>query len=440
MALTGLQIFKLLPNKNCNECGVPTCLAFAMKLAAKTAEPELCPYIAEEALGVLGASQTPPIKKVSFKLAGNSLDIGAETVLYRHEKSFLNKPLVALEIRDDLPEDKFTKKLKEIQSYTFNRVGEDLFPEGISLLYTSNNEDNYIKKYKTLIGLDRIIILSGINQGLLKKIIDAGDTSNTVLNSCNNSNLEEFIPVISGRDIKIVLEAEEPKQLFDLVQKAESKNIKNLILKLNSKSTADLLQNNVTLRRLALKKNFKPAGYPILCESGNKLFDAVTGICKYSSIIILRDYDGSSLFPLMTLRQNIYTDPQKPLQIQPGIYKVGEPAHDSPLIVTTNFSLTYFMVSGEVENSPHSAWLLITDSEGMSVLTAWSANKFSAELIARSVRDSKIENQIKHRKIIIPGYVAVLQGDLEEGLPGWEVMVGPQEAIDIPQYLKEIWK
>ncbi|MCB4791233.1 MAG: acetyl-CoA decarbonylase/synthase complex subunit gamma [Elusimicrobia bacterium] len=441
MALTGLQIFKLLPNKNCNECGVPTCLAFAMKLAAKAAEPKSCPYISEEAMGVLGASQTPPIKKLSFRLSGKSIDIGAETVMYRHEKRFINKPVIALEISDGLSNDEFDKKLKEIMSYTFNRVGEDLFCEGISLLNTSNNIENYINRYKALTGLDRVIILSGINPAILEQVLNTGGThANLILNSCRLADFDGYVNIASGKDIKVVVEAENPEELFDLVLKAEGSSIKNIILKQNSNSVADLLKNNVTLRRLALKRNFKPAGYPILSESSDRLFDCVTGICKYSSIIILKDYNGASLFPLLTLRQNIYTDPQKPLQIQPGIYKVGEPAADSPLMVTTNFSLTYFIVSGEVGNSPYSAWLLIADSEGMSVLTAWSANKFSPELIARSVRDSKIENEIKHRKIIIPGYVAILQGDLEEKLAGWEVKVGPQEAVDIPQYLKETWK
>lgn len=442
MALTGLQIFKLLPNKNCKECGVPTCLAFAMKLAAKTAEPQACPYISEEALGILGASQTPPIKKLTFTLSGKSIDIGAETVMYRHEKTFFNKPVIALEINDSLSDDEFTKKVKEIGSYTFNRVGEDLFPEGISLLNSSNNAENYIRRYKALSGLDRIIILSGVSPAIMEQVLstEGCNQANLVLNSCKISDFDQFANIISGRDIKVVVEADSPEELFGLVEKAEKSNTKNLILKLNSNSVADLLKNNVTLRRLALKKNFKPAGYPVLCECSNKMFDAVAAVCKYSSIIILKDYDGASLFPMLTLRQNIYTDPQKPLQITPGVYKVGEPAPDSPLMVTTNFSLTYFIVSGEVENSPYSARLLITDSEGMSVLTAWSANKFSPELIARSVRDSKIENEIEHKKIIIPGYVAILQGDLEEQLSGWEVMVGPQEAIDIPQYLKEIWK
>ena len=177
-----------------------------------------------------------------------------------------------------------------------------------------------------------------------------------------------------------------------------------------------------------------------MTECSDELFASVAGICKYSSMLILKNFDGATLLPLLTLRQNIYTDPQKPLHITPGIYNVKEPDKNSPVIVTTNFSLTYFIVSGEIENSPYSAKMLITDSEGMSVLTAWSANKFSPELIAKSVASTNVGAEVDHKKIIIPGYVAVLKGELEEKLKGWEVLVGPQEASDIPQYLKEVWK
>ncbi len=441
MALTGLQIFKLLPNKNCNECGVPTCLAFAMKLAAKSAELDLCPHIAPESLEVLGASQTPPIKKLDFAAGTQKFTAGAETVMYRHEKTFCNQTLIALEVHDDLADTEFNKKIEEIKSYSFDRVGEILSPECISLLNTSNNTANYITKYKAIKDLDKIVILSNINPGIMREILAIENNhSKLIINSLTAATINDFKETLSGKDIKIVLEAKNLDSLFDLVGLAEAAGLKNLTLRTTSGSIADLLEENVSLRRLALKKHFKPAGYPLLTECGNNIFTGITGICKYSSIIIIKDYDGASLFPLLTLRQNIYTDPQKPLQLKPGIYKVGEPSPDSPLIVTTNFSLTYFIVSGEIEGSPYNSRLLITDSEGMSVLTAWSANKFSAKLIADSVINSEVEKEISHKKVIIPGYVSILQGELEDELKDWEVLVGPQEAADIPQYLKETWK
>ncbi len=441
MALTGLEIFKLLPNKNCNECGVPTCLAFAMKLAAKSAEPTLCPYISEESMNILGASQSPPIKKLNFKLGNNSYEIGAETILYRHEKTFINKTLIALEISDNLSDSDFSNKINEIKFYEFERVGEKLECECISLKNDSNNKENFINKFKNIQQLNKIIILSNINPDILNDIMQIENNhSRLIINSINKSDIDAYANLIKDKEIKAVLSSDNLNDLFDITETAENLGIKNIILKTQSDTISQLLEKNISLRRLAINKSFKPSGYPILTESDDQINSIITGVCKYSSIVILKKYNGASLFPLLTLRQNIYTDPQKPLQIQPGIYDVGEPKEDSPLIVTTNFSLTYFIVSGEIENSPYNARLLITDSEGMSVLTAWSANKFSAQLIAKSLINSNIEQKISHKKLIIPGYVAILKGELEDELSGWDIMVGPQEASDLSPYLNEMWK
>jgi len=441
MALTGLEIFKLLPNKNCNECGVPTCLAFAMKLAAKSAEPTLCPYISEESMNILGASQSPPIKKLNFKLGNNSYEIGAETILYRHEKTFINKTLIALEISDNLSDSDFSNKINEIKFYEFERVGEKLECECISLKNDSNNKENFINKFKNIQQFNKIIILSNINPDILNDIMQIENNhSRLIINSINKSDIDAYANLIKDKEIKAVLSSDNLNDLFDITETAENLGIKNIILKTQSDTISQLLEKNISLRRLAINKSFKPSGYPILTESDDQINSIITGVCKYSSIVILKKYNGASLFPLLTLRQNIYTDPQKPLQIQPGIYDVGEPKEDSPLIVTTNFSLTYFIVSGEIENSPYNARLLITDSEGMSVLTAWSANKFSAQLIAKSLINSNIEQKISHKKLIIPGYVAILKGELEDELSGWDIMVGPQEASDLSPYLNEMWK
>ncbi len=437
MALTGLEIFKLLPNKNCNECGVPTCLAFAMKLAAKSAEPTLCPYISEKSLDILGASQSPPIKKLNFKLNDNSYEMGAETVLYRHEKTFLNKTLIALEVSDKLSDTEFSNKINEINSYVFERVGEKLECESISLLNETDNKENYLNKFKNLQKLNKILILSNIKVDYLSDILQIENNhSRLIINSINKQEFDSYINLVNDKEIKIVLYSETLNELFELVQKAENKGIKNILLKTGSQSLSKLLNDNIALRRFAIKKNFKPSGYPILTETNDEINSSIIGICKYTSLLILKKYNGATLFPLLTLRQNIYTDPQKPLQIQPGIYNIGEPKKESPLLVTTNFSLTYFIVSGEIENSGTSAWLVVPECEGMSVLTAWAAGKFSGAHIAKFIKEIKLEDQIKTREIIIPGYVAQISGELEEALNGWTVKVGPQEASDIESYVK----
>jgi acetyl-CoA decarbonylase/synthase complex subunit gamma len=440
MAMTGLQIFKLLPNKNCGECGVPTCLAFAMKLAAKTAEPGACPYISESSLRILGASQAPPVKKISFKLEEKTLDLGAETVLYRHEKTFVNKPLICLELPGDLSDAEFAARLSRARSFSFERVGEVLEPEGFSLTWNPKDPEGFLRKLAMVTDKNRIVILPELPPELLEKVVSAEQNpSRLAARVAAAEDMGRIAAALAGKPVKLVISADDEENLFQAVAKAETADLKDLILHLRARSAADILKNSVLLRRLAISKSFKPAGCPLFIECGDELLSAAAGICKYASIIVLQKYGAETLFPLLTLRQNIYTDPQKPLQIQSGIYRIGEPGAEAPLLVTTNFSLTYFIVSGEVDNSPYAARLLVTDSEGMSVLTAWSANKFSASLIAKALRGSGVEKDIRHRKLIIPGYVAVLKGELEEALAGWEILVGPQEAADIPSFLKEVW-
>ncbi|MFH1768600.1 MAG: acetyl-CoA decarbonylase/synthase complex subunit gamma [Candidatus Omnitrophota bacterium] len=441
MALTGLQIFKLLPNKNCRECGVPTCLAFAMKLAAKSVEVSLCPYISDESISVLSVSQSPPIRKVQFKLKDKAIDIGAETVMYRHDKTFINQPVISLEISDKLSDKESLKKIEEIKALVFERVGQELYPEALSLVYDSGDAKMYVDKYKKIRPFDKIIILRKVTCEILTQILEIEDNhSRLVIDSVSPENFSQVKDTLVDKNLTLVLSADTLEDLFELATTAESSGFKNLILKVKAATISGILKTNVILRRLALKKNFKAAGYPILTECEDAMSSAITAICKYSSIIVLKDYSKETLFPLLTLRQNIYADPQKPLQIQPGIYPVGEPTQDAPLVVTTNFSLTYFIVSAEIENSPYAGRLLITDSEGMSVLTAWSADKFSPELIAQAVKASGVEKEISHKKLIIPGYVATIKGELEDKLPDWEILVGPQEAADLPSYLKETWK
>jgi acetyl-CoA decarbonylase/synthase complex subunit gamma len=440
MALTGLQIFKLLPNTNCGECGVPTCLAFAMKLAAKVAEPAACPYVSESSREVLGASQAPPVKKLVFSLGGKTREIGAETVLYRHEKTFVNPPLVCLEMGDDLPDAEFTRRLAHASTLRFERVGDVLMPDGFGLAWRSGDPARVLQKIAELRDADRVLVLPVLPIDLLARVLEKEPNPSRLLARVSaETDFTALSSTLGKKGVKLVVSADDPEALFAAVQKAEAAGLKDLVLHLRAGSPRGLLENGVLLRRLAVSKGFKPAGYPLLFDCGDELLSGVLGICRYASVIVLKEYRPEILMPLLTLRQNIYTDPQKPLQIAPGVYKVGEPDAESPLLVTTNFSLTYFIVSGEIGNSSHAARLLITDSEGMSVLTAWSANKFSPAIIANAVKGSGVENEIRHRKLIIPGYVAMLKGDLEDGLPGWEVMVGPQEAADIPQFLKEVW-
>lgn len=447
MALTGLQIFKLLPNKNCKECGLPTCLAFAMKIAAKAVEPSSCPYLSEEAKTTLGKSQAPPIKQIILKGKKEEFKIGGELVLFRHDKTFYNPTLLAVEIDDSLPDGEFSQKVDQINNLIYERVGETIRFNAIALNYSSKNKETFQKKANLIeenIGLPLFLICN--DKSTLSETIKSLNIK-PIIYKLTESNFDELYPVIKENDLICVIgDSASLENLIKLSEKAKSAGLENIILKPPQNNLKDLLQNQIIIRGSAIKNNFEPLGCPTLTRTSNmasggfpESISAIIAICKYSSIVIIKDFDLWMALPLLTLRQNIYTDPQKPLQVNSGLYKIGEPDETSPLLVTTNFSLTYFTVTGEVESAGTSAHLLVTDSEGMSVLTAWSAGKFTSNDIYKAVTNFKAEDKIRHNSIILPGYTAILKGETEEKLPDWNVIVGPSEASDWGSFYKNIW-
>lgn len=442
MALSGLDIFKLLPKTNCGDCGVPTCMAFAMKLAQKKAELSKCPHASEEAKATLGAASEPPIRLV--KIGGaNSLEIGQETVIFRHEKTFFHPAGIAIELRTSEKEGNLESKIKEIEGYRVERVGEELRTDLFFISHDSQNKEDFTKTIR--------LVKQNSSKGIIANCPDTAalreglellrDDRPAVLLKKEIS--DEDIDLAKANNASLILTSKTLEDLARQAEKASDSGLKNLILNLETGNTGRQLQSNTILRRAALKKNFKPFGYPLFSyiqaeSEWDVLARASVLLCKYGSIIALPRYDKALLYALFTLRQNIYSDPQKPIQVEPKVYAIGEPTAHSPVFVTTNFSLTYFIVSGEIENAGISAHLVVTDAEGQSVLTAWASGKFVGEKIARFIKDIKLEEQVKTRKIVIPGFVSQISGDLEEHLPGWEVIVGCQEASDIPSFVKNV--
>lgn len=442
MALSGLEIFKLLPKTNCGDCGVPTCMAFAMKLAQKKAELSECPHASEEAKATLGAASEPPIRLV--KIGGaNALEVGNETVLFRHEKTFYHQTGIAVELRTSEGKEKLASKIKEVEGYAVERVGEELRADLFFISHDSKEKPDLLNTIQLVKkNSAKGVILDCGDMEALKEGIEVLKNDRPAV-FLRKELAEDDIDLAKACDISLILTASSLEDLADQAGKAREAGLNNLILNLEASNIGNHLQNNVILRRSALKKNFKPFGYPLVsCLRAKSRFDLLARasmlICKYDSIIVLPDYDKALLYTLFTLRQNIYTDPQKPIQVDPKVYPIGEPGPESPVFVTTNFSLTYFIVSGEIENSGISAHLVVADAEGQSVLTAWAAGKFVGETIAKFVKDIKLEEQVKTRKMVIPGFVAQISGDLEDSLPGWEVIVGPQEASDIPSFVKSV--
>ncbi len=445
MALSGLAIYKLLPKTNCKECGYPTCLAFAMKLAAKQAELSDCPYVSEEAKQALEESAAPPIRLVKIGEGERALEVGNETVVFRHEKTFVHQAGFFVRLRDDLPVSELQARAAEAAAYSVERVGLDLRLNGIAVEATSDNAARFAGAVEAAHqGAEDVpfILMSGDAEVLRAGIAHAGPRP--LLYAAEAGNWEAVAALAKETGCPVVARAAgDLGELAELVRELKAAGLEDIVLDPGPANPAQALTLFTSLRRLALRRNFRDLGYPILAFAGSpdlggdgEIVLAAQHVAKYAGVIVLDHFDPAAAYALLTLRLNIYTDPQKPIQVSPGLYEIGAADENSPLMVTTNFSLTYFSVSGEVEASGRSAWLLVADAEGLSVLTAWAAGKFDAETIAKAVKQFGAEGKAPHRRIILPGFVASLSGELEDELPSWEVLVGPREAVDLPAYLK----
>jgi acetyl-CoA decarbonylase/synthase complex subunit gamma len=442
MALTGLQIQKLLPKTNCRECGSNTCMAFAMKLAAKKAEIAECPYASPEAIQVLGAASEPPVRGIALG-PDRMLKLGEETVLYRHEKTFFHQTAFAVNINDTDSSGMIEQTLTALRDYRLERVGETFRIDMASVTNRGADVNAFAalaaKAWETA-GLP-LVLRSG-SPAALKAAAITIKGSRSVLAAATRETLDELHSIAKDNGHVIAVTAPDLDSLYRSAAKLREAGFQDILLQFHASSLSEQFQTNSAIRRAALKDAVKPLGYPFLrfLQDTDDLLKiataAITEIDKYGGICVLPVFDPALMSALMTLRLNIYTDPQKPIQVEPKVYPIGEPRPDSPVFVTTNFSLTYFTVSGEIENSGTSAWLVVPECEGMSVLTAWAAGKFSGASIAKFVKGVGLENQVSTREIVIPGYVPQISGELEENLPGWKVLVGPQDAADIESFVR----
>ncbi len=443
MALTGVEIFKLLPKTNCKKCGFPTCLAFAMKLAQRQASLDLCPDVSEEAKQKLGEASAPPVRPIALGSGDKAVKTGEETVLFRHDKRFVNPCVFALEIKDSLPDADIRIRTEAVLNSEIDRVGQKLKIDAIALINDSNDAGRFESAAKTVAATAPgvpVIICTTDPQAAEAAVKPFADKK-PVLYGANSVNTESMVNIAKTYKATLGVTANGLDELVILTEKVKSLGIEDMIVDSGARKAKEILEHNTLIRRAAVKKNFKPLGYPVInfAQREDKLVEALiaaVGVAKYSSIIVLSSVEKWKNLVLFTLRQNIYTDPQVPMQVEQKVYKIGEPTPDSPLLITTNFSLTYFIVSGEIENSKVPGYLAVMDCEGLSVLTAWAAGKFTASKIAQFIKESGVEGDIKHRELIIPGYVAILSGAIEDKLEGWKITVGPREANGLPVFLR----
>lgn len=445
MALTGLEIYKLLPKTNCKDCEFPTCLAFAMKLAAKQAELSACPHVSEEAKTALESASAPPIRLITLGDDEYKIEVGNETELHRHDKTFYHMPGLLVRVRDDQPLAEVEELASQVDGYSVDYVGLTLNLDGVAVQSVSGDPATFSDCVKAVRAkTKRALILLAEDPAVMSAGLAEVEGTIPLIYAATADNAEAMAALAKEHNAPLAVRADGLESLAELAKDVKAAGVEDIVLDPGVRDFRESLIVLTQTRRLALDaKPDRLLGYPVITFPGegseSKAGESMLAgqhIAKYSSLIVLDHFDPAVAYPLLALRQNIYTDPRQPVQVTPGIYEINEPGSDDQLLITTNFSITYFSVANEVEASGRPAWLLIADSEGLSVLTGWAAGKFDADKIATTVKTSGISEKVGHKKLVIPGAVSVLSGELEDELGGWQIIVGPREAVDIPAFMK----
>ncbi len=446
MALTGIQIFKMLPKKNCKECGCPTCMAFSMKVAQGAMKIEQCPYVSEEAKAELSEATAPPMKTIKVGCGEGEYTLGGETVLFRHEKTYVNKTRYAVSLCSCMDDAAIDAKIAAIPTVDYERIGERMVVEMVYVNYDSESgADKYLELVKKAAATGKTLILGCDDVEVAKAALEICKDGKPVLNGANASNYEAMNEVAKAAGVVLGVGGANLDEIYDTVAALEKAGNKNLVIDATGASIKEAYGNAVQIRRAALKDQDRTFGYPTIVNTaklalGDRYMqEALVSLftMKYGSIVVLENLGYAEALPLFGLRQNVFTDPQKPMKVEPGLYPLNGADENSVCVTTVDFALTYFVVSGELERSGVPLNLVINDAGGLSVLTSWAAGKFSGNSISAFIKEN-IESKVKSRKLIIPGKVAVLKGDLESKLPGWEIIVAPQEAVQLVKFLKDM--
>jgi acetyl-CoA decarbonylase/synthase complex subunit gamma len=443
MALKALDIYKLLPKRNCKECGDPTCLTFAMKLAGGKADVDLCPYLDDAAKALLGATTRPPIRLVKLGIGERSFAIGEEFVLYRHEKTFYHPPGIIFRITDTHTSDDIPVVTTRVRDESFTRVGADLRFNGIAIENTSGSAAVFARAVEMVEKTaDLPLVLMATDPAVISAALPYCGTYRPLIHAATKENRKEFCALAKQHGCPLVVKDKNIDDLAQLAKDCTTDGVQDLILDLSPESLQEFIVRSTTVRQLAITRVAPDLGYPIFFDaSATDMQDAAValGIVKYASVIITNPLSPAAAKTALTLRQNIYTDPQKPIQMTPGLYRIGNPGKDAPVLMTVNFSLTFFTLQGYLESTQIPCFMLIVDTEGLSVLTAVAAGKLSEMLVKDSIKKFAVEDEVSHRELIIPGYASPLSGRIEEAT-GWKVMVGPRDAAEIGEFLHEEWK
>jgi acetyl-CoA decarbonylase/synthase complex subunit gamma len=439
--LTGIGIYKLLPKTNCGECNFPTCMAFAMQVAAKKVALEACPYVSEDAKRELAESAAPPMRTVTVGTGSRAIQIGGETVLFRHEEKFHHPTALAICIKDT---DDMAAEIKVTHNLKFVRSGKPVCVELIALEQAGDGA-SFAAAAKQLRGSTELpVVLMSSDPAALAGALEVLSDRKPLIYAADKNNYQPMAELSVKYKVPLAVKGETLEELAEVSSKVKQAGAADLVLAPVIGSMKEGLTCLTQLRRLALEKTFRPLGYPVMVlttaqDPAQEALEAITYLCKYASIVVMRGKQAWQILPVLTARFNIYTDPQVPNAVEAKVYKVGDAGPDSPVLVTTNFALTYFTVEGEVENSKVPAYITAVETGGLGVLNSYADDKLTGATIAKAVKGSGILTQVRHKKVIIPGLVAVLKGELEDEA-GCEVVVGPEEAAGIINFLRTEWK
>ncbi|MHC4166805.1 MAG: acetyl-CoA decarbonylase/synthase complex subunit gamma [Planctomycetota bacterium] len=444
MALTGLDIFKLLPKTNCKKCGMPTCLAFAMALAQKRAKLDDCPDVSQEAKDKLAAAAAPPMRKVVFGTGDTEAQIGQETVLFRHEEKFHSPTVMGATVSDKLAGDELLTRIKAVNALQFERVGTKIGAKAIAVVNDSGSAETFAKAAATVSESSELamILVTHSPEAMAAAAGQVKDKT-PLLCGATPETAEDMAKIAKENGCPLAASAKSVEDLADLSERIKAAGVEDIVLDLVAADARQKLSDLTKIRALGLRKVFRPLGYPMISfvtegDADTQAATAISLACKYSGVVIVDTVEQYAFLAMLTAVMNVFTDPQKPVQVEPKVYSIGEPDENSPVMFTTNFSLTYYTVESDVEASRIPSYILVVDTEGTSVLTAYSGDKLNEKTVADAMAKFGIEDKVKHRKLIIPGYVAVMSGKLEEAT-NWEVMVGPRECSMLPKYLQEVW-
>ena len=449
MAVKGTDLVKLMPKKQgCKECGFPTCFAFAMKLATGGTEVSVCKYLSDEVREQIEELLAPPIRPVTIGSGAKALLIGDEEVMYRHEKTFFHQPGIGVLVSDTEDAKEQERKIKAVEEMQFLWIGRTLKADLAALQCASGDTGKFVALVKKAVEMNEgipLVLMADAIDTLLAGLEACGKERKPLLYAVTEKNIDEAISKLGGVEVPLAIKAESLEKIAALTERLKEAGVQDLVIDPGSRKVWEAVRDQILIRRAALKQGFKPLGYPTItfpCQMADdprkELAAAAALLTRYAGIICLSDLREDVLFPLVVQRLNIYTDPRVPMAVEAKIYEINQPTEESPVLITTNFALTYFSVANEIEATKVPTYLVIQDTEGLSVLTSWSTGKFNGETAAEFIKKSGIEGKTKSRKIVIPGLLARIKGELEDEMPGWEVIVGPREAAGISSFLPDL--